>query len=197
MRPKSSLASLFTASLLCLLVALPALAMPVLPSSFYGRIKFNGGNVPDGTLVRALINGQSFAEGRTQTYQAESVFSLDVRGDDSDTPAVDGGREGDTLQFEVGGVLAAETATWHSGTNVEVNLTLTSTSGPASPPPAAVPMPTQTPIGAAPRAVATLSPTPSPTAATAVDNSGSSVLIAAVAIVAVAGGALWIARRRS
>lgn len=192
MRLKSFLASLLTASLLSLLVTLPALAIPPLPSSFYGRIKFNGGNVPDGTLIRALINGQSFAEGRTQTYQGDSVYSLDVRGDDSDTPALDGGHEGDTLQFEVGGALAAETGAWHSGTNVEVNLTVASTGGPAAPPPTLAPVPTQTPIAVAPRAS-----TPTPNTAAAADNSGSIALIAGVVIVAAAGGAWWIARRRS
>ena len=189
MRPKSFLASLLTAGLLCLLISLPALAIPPLPSSFYGRIKFNGGNVPDGTLVRALINGQSFAEGRTQTYQGDSVYSVDVRGDDADTAAVDGGREGDAIQFEVGGALAAETGTWHTGTNAEVNLTVTSAGGPAAPPPTVPPVPTQTPI-----AVAALAPTPSPTAAA--DNTGGIVLIAGAVIVVAAGGAWWFARRR-
>ena len=145
--------------------------------------------MPDGTLVRTLINGQSFAEGRTQTYQGDSVYSVDVRGDDADTPAVDGGREGDTLQFEVGGALAAETGTWHSGTNAEVNLTVTSTGGPAAPPPTVPPVPTQTPI-----AVVALSPTPAPAAAA--DNSGSLVLIAGAVIVLAGGGAWWILRRR-
>ena len=189
MRPKSFLASLLTAVLLCLLVTLPALAIPPLPSSFYGRIKFNGGNVPDGTLVRALINGQSFAEGRTQTYQGDSVYSVDVRGDETGTSERDGGVEGDTVQFEVGGALAAETGTWQTGTNVEINLTVTSTGGPAAPPPTVPPVPTQTPI-----AVAALAPTPAP-AATA-DNSGSLLLIAGAVIVVAAGGAWWFARRR-
>jgi hypothetical protein len=32
-------------------------------------------------------------------------------------PFMDGGREGDTITFNVGGILANETATWHSATN--------------------------------------------------------------------------------
>jgi hypothetical protein len=76
-------------------------------------------NVPDHTVVQALIDGQAYGEGRTQTHEGASVYHLDVLGDDTDTArtqthegasvyhldvlgddtdtaAHDGGREGDT-----------------------------------------------------------------------------------------------------
>jgi hypothetical protein len=79
--------------------------IPARPSSFWGTVKVDGENAPDGTVVRALIDGQVYAEDYTQTYEGESFYALNVRADDTDTPACDGGREGDVVQFEVGGVL--------------------------------------------------------------------------------------------
>ncbi len=195
MRLKSFLASLLTAGLLCLLITVPALAVPTLPSSFYGRITFNGGNVPDGTLVRVLINGQSFAEGRSQTYQGGSVYSLDVRGDDTDTPAVDGGREGDVLHFEVAGAVADQTATWHSGTNVQVDLTVTSASGPAAAPPTPAPVPNQTPIAVAPPAPPA-APAEAATPATT-STGGINAIVLVIGAVAILAGGIWLLRRRS
>lgn len=113
---------------LCFLLAVLAFpsgrveAFPPLPSSFYGSARFNNANPPDGTSVEGLINGQVFAITTTQTYQGSSVYSLDVPGDDSATAAVEGGREGDQVSFRIGGQLAEQTATWHSGTNVEMAL---------------------------------------------------------------------------
>jgi len=146
-KPQSILFLFFLACLISLPVAAPVLAFPPLPSSFYGTVKVNGGNVPDGTLVRALIGGQAYAQARTQTYQGDSVFNLDVPGDDSSsTGAIEGGREGDTIGFEVGGVIAGQTGIWHSGTNVRLNLTV---SGPGAPV-VSLPTPTATFLATAP-----------------------------------------------
>lgn len=132
--------------ILSLIVTIPARAIPSLPSSFYGMVKINGVNVPDGTVVQALIGGQVYAEVYTQTYQGNSVYALDVRGDDSETAAQDGGREGDAIQFKVGGTSADQTAVWRAGTNVSLDLTASS-SGPIPTPQATpTPVPTQTAI---------------------------------------------------
>jgi hypothetical protein len=132
--------------LMSLVPTVGAKAIPVLPSSFYGTVKVNQENVDEGVLIQALVDGQVIAEGRTLIYQGDSVYSLDVRGDDSDTATVDGGREGDTIHFMIGGVQASQTGTWHSGTNVGLDLSATSadpvdTAGPTEPP-----SPTQTAI---------------------------------------------------
>jgi hypothetical protein len=126
-------------------------AFPPLPSSFYGTVKLNAANLPDGTRIEALINDQVYAYSQTQTYQGGSVYSLDIPGDDSSTPAVvEGGVEGDTIQFRVGGILASQTAVWHSATNVELNLSVSSTSTPLPPQPTPTPLPTQTSISVPP-----------------------------------------------
>ncbi|MEJ5223875.1 MAG: hypothetical protein WHV44_05410 [Anaerolineales bacterium] len=121
-------------------------AVPALPSSFYGTVRVNAANVPDGTQVQALIGGQVVAVGVTQTYQGDSVYVLDVPGDNPDTSAKDGGREGDVIQFSIGGVLAEQTGQWRSGTNVNLNLTAVSATPVNTPVPTLPPPPTQTDI---------------------------------------------------
>ncbi|RPI91399.1 MAG: VCBS repeat-containing protein [Chloroflexi bacterium] len=96
--------------------------VPPLPSSFYGTVKVDGANVPDGTIVQALIDGQVFGQKATTTWGGNSVYALKVVGDDPDTPAKDGGLDGDTIQFKIGELIATQTGMWHSGPNVELNL---------------------------------------------------------------------------
>ena len=125
----------------------PALALiPPLPSSFYGTVKVNGENITDGTTVKALINGQVYATGYTQTYEGNSVYSLDVPGDDSSTTTIEGGRDNDTIQFMIGEAPASETGIWKSATNGNVNLTATVAAPLNTPQATPTPVPTQTPI---------------------------------------------------
>jgi hypothetical protein len=156
MKPAMRLISTTLVSLIAsLFICLPVLAVPQIPSSFYGTVKVNGANVPDGTSVQALIDGTVYADVLTQTYQGDSVYALNVTGDDTDTTVKDGGREGDTVQFKIGGILASQTGVWHSGTNVVINLTASSTSPIATPVATLTPVPTQT-------AIPTLKPTTIP-----------------------------------
>jgi hypothetical protein len=157
--------SLFTI-ILSLMVTLPVLAVPSLPSSFYGTIKVNNSIVPDGTLIQASIGGQVYAEAFTQTFQGDSVYALDVRGDDTDTAAQDGGRENDTIQFSIGGVLANQTGVWHTGTNVNLNLTAVSSTPLATPHATPSPVPTQTTIPTRQPTPVPITPTPVPPTAT-------------------------------
>ncbi len=139
----------------CVLLGMAAVvrAFPPLPSSFWGSVELNGVDLPDGTLVEALIDGQVFAYGQTQTYQGYSVYTLDIPGDDASTAAVEGGQEGDVILFRVGGIPANEKATWHSGTNVSLDLAAASSATPLTPQPTRTPLPTQTPISSAPAPV--------------------------------------------
>jgi hypothetical protein len=151
---------MFASLMVCLaslFITTSALAIPTLPSSFYGTVRVNGNNVADGTLIQALINGQAFAEGRTQTYQGGSVYVLDVPGDKTETTIQDGGREGDTVQFKIGGLPAGQTGMWHSGTNVELNLSASSANTLVAPKASPSPVPTQT-------AIAIVASSPGPTA---------------------------------
>jgi hypothetical protein len=169
-----TLASLIASLFICL----PALAVPQLPSSFYGTVKVNGTNVPDGTSVQALIGGKVYAETLTQTYQGDSVYSLDVTGDDTDTTVQDGGREGDTIQFKIGGVVATQTGVFHSGTNLNFNLTATTSTPVATPRATLTPVPTQAATATLPPAtlIPTLPASPTPIQSSPVPETATQVL---------------------
>lgn len=92
---------------------------PPLPSSFYGRVTVNGQDVPAGTPITVGSWGLVYAQTTSLMYEGSSVYSVNVPGDHPDTPEREGGREGEVLQFTVAGVLANQTATWHSGSNHE------------------------------------------------------------------------------
>ncbi len=124
--PKLIAASL--AVFLLLIASAPsALALPPLPSSFYGIAKIDGANAPTGTLVSAWINGVRYAFTTVVAYGADTVYSLDVPGDDPSTPGIiEGGAPGDMIAFHIGDVAADQTGTWTSGSNVNRDLTATS-----------------------------------------------------------------------
>lgn len=142
----ANIAAIVLACLANLFTTAPALAMPPLPASFYGTVKFNSTRVPDGTLVQALIDGQVYGEAHTLTYQGEAIYALDVRGDDTATSEREGGREGEVIQFKIGNILTGQTGTWHSGTNLNLNLAAESSTPLVTPQPTQPPPPTQTPI---------------------------------------------------
>ena len=50
------------------------------------------------------------------------MYALDVKGDQCGTPEIEGGVQGDTINFKVGNYWASETAKWQSGTNVHLDL---------------------------------------------------------------------------
>lgn len=106
---------------------------PILPSSFYGTVMVNGAYVSDGTIISAWIGSTRFAEVGTFTFEAKSVYTLEIPADNPGTTQKEGGQEGDTIVFKIGSAPADQTGTWHSGTNVELNLAAST----APPPPAA------------------------------------------------------------
>jgi hypothetical protein len=110
----------------------PVLAVPPIPSGFYGTAKIDGLNVPAGTIVSARINGTQYASTIVETYLGDTVYSMDVPGDDTESSGViEGGVEGNTISFYIGAIKVTQTATWHSGINANLNLTGISGSLPA------------------------------------------------------------------
>ena len=90
-------------------------AVPQFPHTFYGTIKKDGANIPAGTVVSAWIGGVQYASTTTLTSGADSVYALNVPGDDPDTPAKEGGVSGEIISFQVGGQTADQTAIFSSG----------------------------------------------------------------------------------
>lgn len=84
-------------------LATPALAMPGLPTAFYGSVTVGSGPAPDGTVISAQIEGVEYAS--TTTLGGKYGYSppFNVPGDDPETSVVDGGVTGDTVSFYIGG----------------------------------------------------------------------------------------------
>lgn len=119
-----------------------AIQQPSMPSSFYGTVTLNGENVPAGTTIQAVINGQVVATCQSQVHEGVSVYTIDIPSDDPGSTRMTGGRPGDTITFSVNGLEANETTTWRSGTNIEHHLTVLT---PATQEPTTTPrLPTQT-----------------------------------------------------
>ncbi len=108
-----------------------AFAIPPLPSSFYGTVKVNGANAAPGAQISAWINGVKFAETTVLIYEGNTVYSLDVPGDDPSTIDVtEGGVAGDRIEFHIDGQVADQASQWAGGTNVENNLAVTQNGSP-------------------------------------------------------------------
>jgi hypothetical protein len=123
----------FTALILAfsvlLFLAQPVKAQPLLPSEFYGTVMINGVTSTTATVV-GKINSVQY--GGAASWDCVTlpycVYVLSVPSDDADTTGIiEGGVEGNTVEFYVNGVKANQTGTWHSGTIVRLDLTVTST----------------------------------------------------------------------
>ena len=102
-----------------------------IPAEFYGTVKVDGENVPDGTPVEGLIDDGNVAGFTTTfTFEGNSVYILLVEGHDPQaTGPRRGGVEGDIVRFTVGGEPTDQTGTWSSGASVELDLTVTGAGG--------------------------------------------------------------------
>jgi PKD repeat protein len=100
-------------------------APPPIPSTFYGTVQVKGEDVPAGTSVSAWIDGVRYAETVSMEANGDSVFAIDVPGDNPDTSIVEGGAEGDTITFQVSGIETDQTTMWTGGEVSELNLTAT------------------------------------------------------------------------
>ncbi len=112
-------------------------AVPQLPHTFYGKVKINGVNVPDGTVVSGWIGQTQYATTSSLMYLGDSVYSFNMLGDDPDTTSIkEGGINGETVLFKIGSNLATSTAIFSSGTNAVMDLNViisADTTPPAAP----------------------------------------------------------------
>lgn len=98
-------------------------ALPPPPSTFWGTVWVDGGLASAGTLVAAWSGGVKWVETVVVPYEDQMYYSLDVPGDDPETPDIKEGPEpGDTIIFTVGVSQAVETATWENSAPHQLDL---------------------------------------------------------------------------
>ena len=138
---------------------------PPLPSSFYGYVTLDGSPAPEGMLVAAGHGGTIYVQTQVIALDGteDTYYSLNVPGDESDTPGIEGGSPGEEISFWIGGELADQTGTWMSGSNVALDLTASGASPTFTPTPTATATTTATST-AEPTHTPTSGPTHTPTA---------------------------------
>ena len=156
MRHKLRVAGMF--AVIALLGALmPASAgaggPPQLPASFYGTVTIGGTYALQNAVITAGHDGVVYASRTVFLTGDVSYYRINVPEDNPDTPERDGGTVGETIEFTVNGIPAHETATWISGSNVDLPLTTDAPTPTATP--SLTPMPTVPPT-ATPTATPTL-----------------------------------------
>ncbi len=106
------------------LMPIPAGAVPPIPATFFGRVDSSttGLPMPSGSVVEARVAGVVI--GRTTAFLSgtDTVYVLDVPGDDTSTPQKDGAVAGEEMVFTVNGVAGKTLATWQSGVLTLKNL---------------------------------------------------------------------------
>ena len=134
----------FALLLLVVALAFPAMSRAAPPAAcrFRGTVKVNDAFVGDGTAVSFWSADWStmWGETTTFTYEAESVYYVQMGGDDPLTGEKEGPTQGETVRFKIGSLAADQTSTWQEAGLQVVDLT-----------------------AAGPTATTTLSPTPSNT----------------------------------
>jgi len=109
------------ALVLTLSLAMPAMAVPQIPHAFYGSVTVGDGPAPDGTVVSAEIGGVEYA--RTTTLDGKYGYSptFKMPGDDPETSGVEGGINGDAIEFYLQG---SKVASWAFTNGQVTNLDL-------------------------------------------------------------------------
>lgn len=105
-------------------------AVPQIPCNFSGYV--NNGTGPVGVEIVGEIDGVAYGSTTSFDYEGDTVYALDVLGEDTETDYKDGGDDGDTVFFKVDGYFANEVGTWYSGEVFVLNLTYTVIGQPAN-----------------------------------------------------------------
>jgi hypothetical protein len=104
------------AAIAVLALALPSTAVAHVTNAcrFYGPVTVNDGDVPDGTVITAWLEGASVGPWTTTTHTryGASWYAIDIPPDDPSTPGKEGGVVGDQVHFSVGATPVPGTATW-------------------------------------------------------------------------------------
>ncbi len=82
------------------------------PCAFHGTVQVNGQNVPDGTVITAIIGTDTYTT--TTTHSTYMIVIVQPQGRNY---------VGLTVSFMIGNAIAIQTGTWAQGGNVWLNLT--------------------------------------------------------------------------
>jgi hypothetical protein len=84
-------------------------------------VRLNGVVVPDGTVIRAIVEGYVYTTTTPTTAYGTSTYAIII------PKPVGMSYDGKSVTFLIGDYLAAESSTWEDGGNKLLNLTASST----------------------------------------------------------------------
>ena len=102
-----------------------AIAQPALPSSFYGTVTYENAPILAGIPVTAWIDGVPYTTTYTLLDASSSVYRINIQADNPFTAPIETGEEmeGKAIEFRVNNnVIDDINPTWHTGTNVLLDL---------------------------------------------------------------------------
>jgi len=116
--------TLITIMMLAIIPVVAIGAVPQMPHQFYGDVTIDGIPAPNGIWVDAYIDGVLYEWTTTSggTYGWDPLFK--VPADDPDVVGIDGGVNGDTIEFYIDGVLA-DSALFEIGGSTNLDLAIT------------------------------------------------------------------------
>jgi hypothetical protein len=106
-----------------MLVTATAWSLPPLPSYFFGTVTLAGNPAGIGLPLTAEIGGVQFGATITFAVAGATSYEIYVPGDDAETPEVEGGTEGQVVNFLLNGAPLTETGIWSEGTQTNLDLT--------------------------------------------------------------------------
>lgn len=87
------------------------------PCRFYGNVQLDSADVPDGTVITIIVEGDEY-ETTTPAVYGPSTYARKVE------PVSGSAYAGGTIvTFEIDGHVADQTGSWEMGGNIEINLT--------------------------------------------------------------------------
>ena len=148
---------------------------PSPPCRFYGIVNLEGKPVPDGTVITAVVEGDTYTTVTPAIY-GSSTYAIKIE----PLPGMSYD-EGTPVAFIVGDYLAEQTGTWETGGNFRLDIYALIPPPPPSPTPSPSPSPTPSPSPSpTPTPTATLAPipTPTPTDTEAAGDAWNTVIVA-------------------
>jgi len=108
---------LITAVILLLYPIIALAEGPALPCRFHGTVQLDNATVPDGTIIKAIIEGDTYTTSTPSVY-GNSTYAITIV-PPKNVIYIDG----TPVTFLIGNYSAIETGTWETGLNLVLNFT--------------------------------------------------------------------------
>jgi hypothetical protein len=96
------------------------------PCRFHGTVRLNGADVPDGTVIKAIIDGDEYTTTTPALVDGDPVYGASTYALKIVPVAGAAYAEGAPIIFMIGAYTAIQTGSWETGGNIVLNLSASS-----------------------------------------------------------------------